>query len=281
MYSSLSPGAIGVTARNLDEALEAARIGGFGGVEFNISEIADLVASEGVAATRARFDEAGIKPGGWGVPVDWRGTEEPWLDGLKSLPRLAAAAAAIDAPRCMTYILPGSDVLDYTANYQFHVARFQPIATILADNGCSLGLEFIGPKTLRDSFVHPFVHTLHGMLTMGQEIGTDVGLLLDCWHWHTSGGSLADLQALTPQQVVYVHVNDAPAGVANDDQVDNVRCLPGETGVIDIQGFLDALRGIGYDGPVCPEPFKKGLADLPSDEERLKVVGAAMKKIMG
>ena len=63
------------------------------------------------------------------------------------------------------------------------------------------------------------------------------------------------------------------------EQLDNVRDLPGATGVIDIAGFLRALQSIGYDGPVTPEPFKKELAALPSDEVRLKKVGAAMDDV--
>ena len=78
---------------------------------------------------------------------------------------------------------------------------------------------------------------------------------------------------------MYVHVNDAPAGVPVEEQLDNVRALPGETGVIDIAGFLQSLQAIGYDGPVVPEPFKKELADLPSDDARLETVGAAMDRI--
>jgi sugar phosphate isomerase/epimerase len=76
-----------------------------------------------------------------------------------------------------------------------------------------------------------------------------------------------------------VHVNDAPADVPIEQQVDTVRALPGETGMIDIVGFLQALQVIGYDGPVVPEPFKQDLADLPSDDARLDVVGAAMHTI--
>ena len=78
--------------------------------------------------------------------------------------------------------------------------------------------------------------------------------------------------------MVYVHVNDAPAGVPIDEQMDGVRALPGATGVIDIAGFLQSLAAIGYDGPVVPEPFVK-LDGLPSDEARLQTVGAAMSDI--
>lgn len=278
MYKGLSPGAIGVRAANLDEALAAAKTGGFGGVEFNPSEIADLIAAQGAEAVRARFDEAGIKPAGWGLPIDWRGSEENWQNGLKELPRLAEAAGVIGGTRVSTWIMPGSNDKEPDENYQFHVARFTPIAKILGDHGVSLGLEFIGPKTLRDTQKYPFIHTMADMLAMGREIGPNVGLLLDAYHWYTSHGTIADLQALTPAQVVYVHVNDAPRGVPVDAQLDGVRALPGATGVIDIAGFLQSLRGIGYDGPVTPEPFVN-LSELPSDEARLHKIGAAMDEI--
>jgi sugar phosphate isomerase/epimerase len=66
-----------------------------------------------------------------------------------------------------------------------------------------------------------------------------------------------------------------------DAQVDNVRALPGETGVIDIAGFLGALDRIGYDGPITAEPFKKELSDLPSDDARLQAVSASLDAIFG
>ena len=74
-------------------------------------------------------------------------------------------------------------------------------------------------------------------------------------------------------------MNDAPAGRPKDEMKDSPREMPGATGVIDIAGFLRALKEIGYDGPVTPEPFKNELKDLPNDEARLKLVGKAMNEI--
>ena len=71
---------------------------------------------------------------------------------------------------------------------------------------------------------------------------------------------------MTNDQIVHVHVNDAPARVANDDQIDNVRCLPGETGVIDLPGFLRTLEVAGYDGPVTPEPFSQRVREMPAED---------------
>ena len=254
-------------------------LAGFEGLEFPVAAIADLVDQHGAAGVKAMYADAGVRPAAFGLSVDWRTSEENWKRDLGKLDRNAKAAAAIGISRTFTWIMPCSNERPFDENRKFHVERFKPIAQTLGIHGISLGLEFIGPKTLRDSQKYPFIFTMNDMLDMAGDIGPNVGILLDCWHWYTSGGTLDEIKALRPEQVVYVHVNDAPAGIAIEEQIDNVRLLPGESGVIDIAGFLKSLKQIGYDGPVTPEPFKKELAELPSDEARLKVVGAAMEKI--
>jgi len=57
-----------------------------------------------------------------------------------------------------------------------------------------------------------------------------------------------------------------------------VRCLPGETGVINLVGFLKALRDIGYNGPVTPEPFSEKVNRM-EPEEAVKVTGEALKRV--
>ena len=119
-----------------------------------------------------------------------------------------------------------------------------------------------------------------GMLELADAIGTgNVGLLLDSWHWYTSGGTVDDILGLRAEQVVYVHVNDAPAGVPRDEQLDHIREMPGATGVIDIAGFLGALAKIGYDGPITAEPFKKELGELPA-QEACRRTSEALDKIL-
>jgi sugar phosphate isomerase/epimerase len=138
---------------------------------------------------------------------------------------------------------------------------------VLRGEGCRFGIEFIGPKTYRAAFQHEFIYTLDGVMELISAIGTgNVGVMLDSWHLYASGGSLADLQQLTNQDVVVVHVNDAPAGIARDEQIDTVRTLPMETGVIDLVGFMRALQAMGYDGPVMPEPFSKRVNELAATD---------------
>jgi sugar phosphate isomerase/epimerase len=107
-------------------------------------------------------------------------------------------------------------------------------------------------------------------------IGTgNVGVLLDSWHLYTSEGTPSDLKRLTNHDVVVVHVNDAPAGISLDEQIDTVRTLPMETGVIDLAGFMQALREMEYDGPVMPEPFSQRINDLAATDPEAAVREAA------
>jgi len=77
---------------------------------------------------------------------------------------------------------------------------------------------------------------------------------------------------------VDVHVNDAPDGISVEEQVDNVRALPGETGVIGIAGFLGTLKDIGYDGPVMVEPFSDSLRQMGA-EEAVATTAQALEKV--
>jgi sugar phosphate isomerase/epimerase len=279
VYSSVAMGAIGVKAGSLDKEIALASAAGFAGVHFNIRELADLIDAEGAEAVRSRFADANVVPAGWGIPAGWNGDVEEWRHLVAEVPRLADAAAAVGARRTATWIWSGSDERAFDENRAFHVERLTPISAALAERGVSLGLEFLGPKTLRDRFRHPFVSRSGEMVTMCGDIGPNVGLLLDCWHWYTAHETADDLRALRRDDVVVVHVNDAPRGVPIDEQLDNKRALPGATGVIDIVTFLSVLRAIGYQGPVMAEPMQCGLDALPSDEERLKATRSAIRDV--
>ena len=160
--------------------------------------------------------------------------------------------------------------MPWEQNYEFHLTRLRPIAEILAGNGIRFGLEWVGPKTLRDEKRYEFIHTMEGAIQLGEDLGTgQVGLLVDIFHLFTSHSDVSAVRNLTNAQVVNVHVNDAVAGRSADEQIDLERTLPAETGLTDIAGFLLALDAIGYDGPVTVEPFSQRIRALaPADAAR-------------
>ncbi len=262
MFRSLSPGAIGAPVADLADGLDLAARHGFAGYHFSMGEVAALGAEEALALAQRK----GVRLSAWGFPVDFRGEEAAYQASLALLPELAEVAAALGVPRTATWIMPTSDELTYQENFALHVKRLRPAAAILAEQGVRLGLEYVAPKTLWSSKKYEFVHTMEQMAELCQAVGENAGLLLDSWHWYTARETAADVRRLRPEQVVDVHVNDAPAGVAIDDQLDNVRDLPAATGVIDIAAFLRALQHIGYDGPVMVEPFSQRVQAMEREE---------------
>ncbi|NKB66567.1 MAG: TIM barrel protein [Candidatus Latescibacteria bacterium] len=276
MFTSLSPGAIGVAVDSLDQGLALAARHGFAGYHFAIDQAVEL----GVAQVQDLCGSHGVRLSAWGFPVDFRGDEGKYRSDLEKLPAQAETAAQLGVLRTATWLMPTSDEMTYEENFAFHVERLRPAAAILADAGISLGLEYVAPKTLWASKAHPFVHTMAQTALLCEAVGANVGFLLDCWHWYNAGEGVEDLQGLALEQVVDVHVNDAPAGVPVDEQLDNVRTLPGETGVIDIAGFLGALRAKGYSGPVMVEPFSQRLREMAADEA-CAATGAALRRVWG
>jgi len=270
MFRNLSPGAVGISVP-VSEAMSLAKAAGFGGV--------DLLGGLSPVELRALYERHGLHVGAMGLPVEFRADQAKYEQGMAGLRAAANAAADAGCTRCATWLRPSSDQLTYLQNFRLHVDRLRPVAQILSEYGIRLGLEYVGPKTSRDGKRYEFIHTLPQLLELCGAIGTgNVGLLLDSWHWYTAHETVEDLLRLDNRLVVQVHVNDAPAGVPVDQQKDNVRDLPGATGVIDIAGFLKCLAAMGYDGPVTPEPFLPALRQMPP-AEAARTVGIAMARI--
>jgi len=275
MYPNLNAPALGVKA-SLAEVIDYAARYRFKGIDFSIVEAQQLAAQHGVDYVRNLFESKQILPGSFGFPVDFRQDEATWREGLKALPAQAKLAAELGCLRTATWLMPAHDERDFLQNFRFHVARLRPPAEILAEHNIRLGLEFVGPRTLRAPRKHRFIYTMEGMLVLAAAIDTgNVGLLLDIWHLYTSKGTTDQVRELRNEDVVVVHINDAPTGLPVDEQIDNQRALPGETGVLDITGFLQALEAIGYDGPVTAEPFSVQVRRMEA-EDAIRVTAAAV-----
>ena len=282
MYNTLLPGAIGLRELTLPEAITIAKDAGFQGVNFEVREAKALADQHGIAYVKALFDDAGIKAAGWGLPVHWQDDEQRDQQ-LAELPALAEVALALGAPNATTGIMPGTNDRPFDEQYAFIIERFRPTAQAAKDAGISIGIEFIAPKTLRDKFTYEFIYSLQQMLDFAKDVGTgNVGTLFDVWHHYTSHGTIDELDNLTPADVLYVHVNDAPEGLEIDQQQDLVRTLPLATGVIDAPEMLRRLAKIGYTGPVAAEPFSAEVNALAATDPlaAAKVVAEATQKLL-
>ncbi len=206
MFKNLNAGAIGIRNLSLPETIALAQATGFDGIDFDIREAAALADAHGVDYVRDLFAQAGVRAGLWGLPVAWN--QDRWQEDLAELPRLAALGVALGCSRTATWCPSWSDSRAFDENYQWHIERYRPIAAILRDHGCRLGIEFLGPRHLWASHPHRFITSMGEMLKLARDIGTgNVGLLLDAYHLYTSGDEIDALDALTAADVVVVHIN--------------------------------------------------------------------------
>ncbi|MGO4696938.1 sugar phosphate isomerase/epimerase family protein [Paenibacillus sp. 2TAB26] len=241
-------------------------------------DAASLINRYGVEQARELLASNGVVIGSIGLPVEWRTTEEAFLEGLEKLASSAAAAAALGCTSCCTYILPSTD-LKAARFMALATRRLRTCAQILGAYGIRLGLEFVGPHHLRTRWENPFIWTLEETLEWIDAIGeSNVGLLFDAYHWYTNSLTVADIEALRPEQIVHVHINDAP-DVPVEEALDNGRVYPGE-GVIDLVGFLQALNRIGYKGAVSQEILSSE-AELQTPEELAQRSKAGFDKVFG
>ena len=274
MFPNLCPGAAGIRPRDVADAVRIAKGSGFRGVDIDIEEPERY----GVNRTKAILAEIGMRIGGWVLPVEIGADDDRFRSDLEELPRWASLLSGLDCNVFITFMMSGSNEFPCEENFDRMRGRFNQIGSILKDYGCVFGIEFLGPKTIRSGLRYEFIHDLPGMLELCDAVDTgNMGVLLDSWHWYTSGGNLDQIRGLRPEQVVYVHINDAPRGVPLEEHVDNKRAMPMETGVIDLPGFLRALDEIGYPGPVTPEPFNDALKQMPP-EEAARVTAASVRK---
>jgi sugar phosphate isomerase/epimerase len=283
MFVSLPPWAV---ARNVgwpEQARLAARVG-YGGIDWAFG----AAKSAGVAATHALLAELGIVPTIVNLPMNGTlGPDDLAFDAqLAGLASDAAFSAAIGCSRFQLVLspttLPGQTK---DARWEQVRRRLAQIGETIARHGMRLGLEFLGPLYFRTrqppgatAPTVPFVSTLRETLALAEASAPNVGVTLDAWHWHHSGGTVADIRAADASRIVHVHVSDARAMPA--DQVrDDMRLLPGE-GVIDLAGFFGALKAIGYRGGVAPETIGPRIPDTMPPEESARIALEATTTVM-
>ena len=276
MTINLMPGMIGVRA-NQRELIELAHGHGFESVEPLGGELARMNENE-IKELRETMRGKRVVFGAAGLPVDFRGDESKFETGLKELPRIADALRRAEVTRMGTWITPGSNSLTHLQNLKQHGKRLKQIADILAERNVRLGLEYVGTKTLRDRYHYEFVHTMPETKELIAEIGAkNVGFVLDSWHWWNANETAEDILTLKAEQIVACDLNDAPAGIPKEQQIDGKRELPLATGVIPVASFLNALQTLGYNGPIRAEPFNKPLNDLENEEACAKTFEAMQK----
>jgi sugar phosphate isomerase/epimerase len=241
---------------------------GYGGVDWDLGP----ARAAGLEATRALFKELKLEPTIVSLPMarplPLAGEEAAFQEGLKLLSEDAAFVAGVGCTKMMLVLSPTGP----TAKEEYRkvvVQRLSAISEVLQKTDVRLGLEFLGPLYMRQARGDgpprvPFIWTLPETLALARDSGPNIGVILDVWHWHHSGGTVADILAAEGSRIVHVHISDARPAPAEEVR-DNHRVMPGE-GSIDLVAFLQALHKIGYAEGVSPEPLGRIPEDMSAEE---------------
>jgi len=281
MFVSLN-GAVTRGVGGFDKARLAAKIG-YGGVDWDLGP----AKAAGVDATKALFAELKIKPTITNLPMarplPFSGEQAAFQQALPQLADDAAFCAAIGCQKMMVVLSPTGPV-PKEEHRKVVRDRLADISEVLRKSEIRLGIEFLGVQQFRVGRAggpppNPFIWTLAETVALAKDSGSNLGVILDVWHWHHSGGTTADIVAAGKDQIVHVHVSDAKPQPPEDVR-DNQRVMPGE-GAIDLVGFFQALKKVGYTGGVSPEPLGRVPAEMSPEEGAklaLDTTLAVMKK---
>jgi sugar phosphate isomerase/epimerase len=218
---------------------------GYGAMDIVLDEIA----GHDPAAVRAVLDDAGITAGPASLPLEFRLDEDSFRRGLEALPALAELAAAIGV-KTMFRSIPASSHTPAEQLRPTLVRRVSACATVLHEHGIDFAIEVLGPLQRRREAPHEFIWRLADGARFARACPSNVGLLVDSWHWHHAGGTVRDIVDLGAN-ILHVHVADA-ADIPADEVRDDQRLLPG-SGVVNHQGFYGALAAAGYSRFISPE----------------------------
>jgi len=241
---------------------------GYGGVDWDLGP----AKTAGLDATRALLAELKIKPTIVNLPMarplPFGGEPAAFQQALTQLADDAAFTAGIGCQKMMV-VLPASTTEVRQGQLELVRDRLAAVAEVLQRSQIRLGLEFLGPLYFRQGRAGgppatPFVWNMPDALALAKDSGPNVGVILDAWHWHHSGSTVADILAADKSRIVHIHVSDAKETPPADVR-DNQRLMPGE-GIIDLMGFFTALKKIGYADGVSPEPLGRIPAEMSPEE---------------
>ena len=267
------PGSIGIRA-DQGRSIELAAKHGFESVQ----PFGRQLLQDGVSRYVEALQASNLQWAAASLSVNLRSDENTFSNGLNHLPQESQALQRAGAKRVGTAIASSSDTLSYLENFKRTARRLREVGSILEDHGLRLGLEYLGTKHLWTARRHAFVHSMAECRALIAETGkSNIGLVIDSWHWWTAYETAGDIAALANGDIVSADLNDAPRGIERDLQRDNQRELPLATGMIDAKAFLGALAAIGYDGPIRAEPFNRALNAM-DDDQAAAATARAMKK---
>lgn len=152
--------------------------------------------------------------------------------------------------KCKNIVVVPSFDVGYTKKQikEETVRVLNDLADVAEKYNINLAFEFVGYPNCS---VNTFEQAYEIVTAVNR---TNVGLVLDCFHFHSMNSKIEELKKADPHKIFIFHIDDAedlPVGALRD----NNRLWPGD-GVIDLDIILTTLKEIGYDEMASIELFR-------------------------
>ncbi|MCP1452345.1 2-keto-myo-inositol isomerase [Priestia megaterium] len=151
------------------------------------------------------------------------------------------------------------------------VKVLKELSDIAEPYGVKIAVEFVGHPQCT---VNTFGQAYDIVETVNRE---NVGLVLDCFHFHAMGSDIEDLKKADGSKIFILHIDDTedfPIGFLTDED----RVWPG-LGAIDLDSILSTLKEIGFSDVVSVELFRPEYYKMDA-EETIKIAKETTIKVI-
>jgi|GEM_PF-486285 len=261
VFKNLVGEGLGVSGRQ-NEMIELALTYGFHGIDVDMNDMVGraIDVSPEFACQYLLAAEKSLQVGAYELPIDFRADEEKFRASLAKLVVFSDLSEKLNAKRAYINV-PASSSLPFQENFERYRLRIGEVAAELDKIGIRIGLAFNATLEAEQRFEHKFITTGEELLTLIKMVGaSNVGLMLDTWHWHLGSGTIDQLKTLTGEQVISVRFADFPEGlVKSDAKLKSRLILQPEDNTFTVV-VLRWLNEINYEGPLssCPNSSQFG-----------------------
>ncbi|HEX3348280.1 MAG TPA: sugar phosphate isomerase/epimerase [Acetobacteraceae bacterium] len=229
----------------LEPIIEQCGAVGYAGIEIDLRQLQPCLERISIAEIRRRLADARLE-----VASVMAFNLDPYAGPAPGLERLrlgARYAAELGAPILLTYckemVLEGETLDVCRARAVERVAMFADAAAPVA-----IALEPIGRTTV--------MGTPQAALDIAARVGrANVGIMMDTFHYHRSGVTLADVAKIPREKLLIVHVNDSEDRPR--EELRDAHRLHLGLGILPLVETLRLLHQMGYDGFLSVELFRQ------------------------
>jgi len=229
--------------------LEFCEACGYDFIEIRLDKLKDYLKDHSVQELADFFAKSKLKPYSFNALEFINFRDEAGYNEIKEGLQFCCEVGAVIGCQ-KTVVVPTFDVGPYSKPQikEETVRVLHELADIAAPYGMKLAFEFVG-------YPNCSVNTLEQAYDIVAAADRDnVGIVLDCFHFHAMNSKWEALEALDPAKLFIFHLDDAedlPAGALRDDK----RLWPGE-GAVDLARIFGILKAKGYDEMTSIELFR-------------------------